>query len=679
MNRPASPGSVPTLRRRILLLGWVAAGLFLLGKSADLQLVHGAEWRAEADRQHRGQAEVAAARGGILDRSGTPLALSHEAFRIGIAPHEVSDREATALLLAEALELSEAEARRITHSDRRWIELPARYPPSAREALASVRGVYPQRELRRFYPQKDLGRGLLGALIDERGAGGIEQTFEEHLRGYPGTRMVTRDSSGEPIPGESWILTPPTSGGDVVLTLDLDLQEIAHEALAEAVEETGARGGDLLVTNPQTGEVLAMVSMHDGSSHHLGGINTPSEPGSTLKPFTIAGLLERDRVSLSDSVDTGLGHWTVNGRTIRDVSAVGMVTVSHALRVSSNVGIAKLADRLTPAEQYETLRDFGFGVPSGIQLPGEAPGTLRHPRAWSRQSAVSLSIGYEMSATPLQLAMAYGALANGGRLMEPRLVRELRSPDGRVLERFDPREVRQVVRPEVAAEVNQALVEAVEEGTGGRARLQTFAVAGKSGTTRATGEGGAYEVGAYHASFVGFFPAEDPQLVVFVRLDRPQGDYYGGVTAAPVTRATMEAVLAARHPPLDRDALAAIARSQELERSTEGELVQDYGWEAGSLLFATSAGEDPPLRSTLTVGGQGSAIAMPELTGLPARTAARRLHALGVSIRWEGSGEILETRPRAGQPIQPGDTVTILTRGAPTGSPGSAHVLAGGQ
>ncbi len=677
MKRSNSPHGAPTLRRRLLLLGWLAAGVMLLGKSAELQLVQGAEWRAEADRQHRGQDEVAAARGGILDRSGTPLALSHEAFRIGVAPREITNPEATALILSEALGISEVEARRITTSERRWVQLPARYPPSVRERLDPVRGVYAERELRRFYPQNDLGRGLLGALIDERGAGGIEQTFEEHLRGHAGTRMVTRDSRGAPIPGESWILTPPTSGGDVVLTLDLDLQEIAHEALEEAVTETGARGGDLLVTDPRTGEILAMVSMRDGSTNHLGAINSPSEPGSTLKPFTIAGLLERERISLADTVDTGLGFWRVNGRTIRDVSAVGEVTISHALRVSSNVGLAKVAEHLTPAEQYETLRDFGFGVPSGISLPGEASGTLHHPRVWSRQSAASLAIGYEISTTPLQLAMAYGALANGGRLMEPRLVRELRAPDGRVIERFEPRVVRQVVREEIAAEVNQALVEAVEDGTGSRARLQTFAVAGKSGTARATGEGGSYEVGAYHASFVGFFPAEDPQLVVFVRLDRPRGEYYGGVTAAPVTRATMEAVLAARHPPLDRNALAAIARSQELARSEEDPEGREETY--GPLLFASSgATDDPPIRSTLSTGGQGSAMAMPDLRGLPARTAARRLHALGVSIRWEGSGEIRSTLPAAGLPLQPGDTVTIVARPGSASPPGGGRLVAGG-
>jgi cell division protein FtsI (penicillin-binding protein 3) len=695
----------PPVRRRALLTFWLLAGGFLLFRTAELQLLQAQEWRAMAEQQHRAQGEVAAARGAILDRSGVPLALSHEAFRIGVAPHELRDRDEAAALLVETLGITPAQARRLTHSDRRWAQLPERYPPVAREALKGVQGVYVERELRRSYPHGDLARGVLGAVVDEMGSGGVEQELEGYLRGTPGSHIVGRDSHGRPIPGESWVVAPPVSGGDVVLTLDRDLQEIAREALENALRETGARGGDLLVTDPRTGEILAMVSLKDGSANHLGGINTPYEPGSTLKPFTVASLLRMNRVSLMDSVDTGDGRWRVAGRTISDVSAVGKVTLAHALRVSSNVAIARVAEHLSPGEQFEGLRDFGFGVPTGIQLPGEAPGTLRHPRSWSRQSPASLAIGYEVSVTPLQMAMAYGALANGGLLLEPRIIRELRAPDGRVVERFEPRVVRRVVEPEVAQEVNRALVEAVEEGTGTRARLASFAVAGKSGTSRATGPSGAYEVGAYFSSFVGFFPADDPQLVVFVKLDRPQGVYFGGATAAPVTRATMEAVLAARHPPLDRRALAAIARSQEearlealrLEAEAEAEALRlavlgeggagpetpavvraartldpeptrraPLPWNGGGVVH----GDGPTGNGTATAVGLAShgearwdQVGLPDLSGLPARTVARRLHAAGLVVEWEGEGVVRATRPGPGARMAPGDTVRVLAGG----------------
>ena len=310
-------------RRQLLLGCWILAGGGLLARAADLQVAEGAKWRQKADDQHRMESEVAAERGAIVDRDGVPLALSHETFSVGVAPHELEDRTAAASSLEAVLQLSGAEASRITSSDGPWVNVAGRFPPAVREALAGLQGVYLERELRRFYPQGALGRGLLGAVVDKVGSGGIEQEFEGHLRGIPGAEIVARDSNGRPIPGESWMIRPPRSGGSVVLTLDASLQEIANEALREAVESTGSRGGDLLVTDPHTGEVLAMVSLRDATSANLGAINAPYEPGSTLKPFTVASLLRERKASLDDSLDTGNGSWTTHGRTIDDVSAVG--------------------------------------------------------------------------------------------------------------------------------------------------------------------------------------------------------------------------------------------------------------------------------------------------------------------------------------------------------------------
>jgi len=688
-NRTGSDGmpSARTLsfRHRCLLGAWLLAAAVLLARAVELQVVQGSEWRAEADRQHRAQGGIAAERGSILDRDGLPLAVSHEAFRIGVAPHELVDPGVAARVLAEALDLTPAEAERITRDERRWVMVPGRFPASVRESLLPVRGVYVERELRRFYPHDALIRSLLGVVIDEEGAGGIEQEFEEHLRGVPGQEIVARDSEGRPIPGATWTVSPPRSGGSVVLTLDAALQEIAYEALQQAVDTHQARGGDLIVTDPRTGEVLAMVSLRDGATTHLGGINTPYEPGSTLKPFTVATLMREGRATLSDLVDTGQGSWFVNGREIRDVSPAGIVSLGEALQVSSNIGIAKLAERLTPGQQYEALRDFGFGVPTGIQLPGEVGGTLRRPAQWSRQSSASLAMGYEISVTPIQMAMAYGALANGGVLMEPQLIRELRDADGRPVTTFEPRAVRRVIPENVAFEINRTLVGAVETGTGTQARLASFAVAGKSGTARIHGPGG-YVEGAYFSSFVGFFPAEDPQLVVFVKLEQPRGGaYYGGAIAAPVTRATMEAILAARRPPLDRGALAAIARAQGAVQGRESGGVTpptgvpglaasglDAVIPAAQVATVASAARAPdPVPSFVgtpdLVRGEG-ALAVPDLRGVAARTAARRLHGMGLTVLWEAPGPIGGTIPAAGSPVLPGDTVRLVSGAAPPGT-----------
>jgi cell division protein FtsI (penicillin-binding protein 3) len=308
---------------------------------------------------------------------------------------------------------------------------------------------------------------------------------------------------------------------------------------------------------------------------------------------------------------------------------------------------------LQPGVQYENLRDFGFGSYTGIELPGEVAGVLRRPSKWTPQSPASLAIGYEMSVTPLQMAMAYGALANGGLLMQPRIVREVRSAEGEVLERFETRVVRRVIDEDVAAAVSSALVGVVEDGTGTSARLGSFAVAGKSGTARLN-EGDGYEEGAYYSSFVGFFPADAPQLVVFVGLDRPQGAYYGGAVAAPVTRATMEAALAARATPLDRSALLRSTRRDDL-----------VPVDAPSARFASRPSQpesvsEAPVRQSVD---RGARVTLPSVAGLPSRVAVRRLHALGLRVASVGVGTIVGTVPAAGERVLPGDTIRLRMAG----------------
>ena len=279
-------------------------------------------------------------------------------------------------------------------------------------------------------------------------------------------------------------------------------------------------------------------------------------------------------------------------------------------------------------------------------------------------------MGYEISVTPLQMAMAYGALANGGLLMEPRLVREFRDSKGKVTTRFKPRVVRRAVSPGVARDVADVLVDVVEDGTGTRARLGTFKVAGKSGTSRAFSEG-VYRTGEYFASFVGFFPAEDPQLVVMVKLDRPQGAYYGGSTAAPVTRATMEAILAAQETPMDRRALVEIARAQEFtdtpQMGSDGELPLVARF--AELLLGGNPGSTAIDGSSVSRWRESvlpedrTMARVPDVMGLPVRAAARRIHEAGLRVEWDGSGVVRRMVPKAGSIVSPGDTVRVASVG----------------
>ena len=649
MTRRKAASRLPPWRRRLVLASWLLAALVICVRAGQIQVMQASHWRDLAEAQHGEDVVVQATRGSILDRDGAPLAVSRERVRVSIAPKEIADMQATRALLREELGLSRTQVERLTSRERVWAVAPDLYAPTVRERLRSMPGVHLERVLQRHHPHGDLARSVLGAIVDAAGSGGVEQAYERLLGGTPGREVMARDNAGREIPGERVTMVPPRSGGEVVLTIDMDLQEIAQQALEEAMEETGALGGDVVVTDPTTGEVLALVSIRDGEASALSALNTPYEPGSTLKPFTVAALLERGLASMDDTIDIGNGTWRVEGRTLHDTHTKGRISLGEALRESSNVGVAMAAQRLTPGVQYENLRDFGFGGYTGIELPGEVAGTLRRPAGWTPQSAASLAIGYEMSVTPLQMAMAYGALANGGLLMQPRLVREVRSSDGAVLERFEARVIRRVIEEDVAATVGSALVGVVEDGTGTSARLGSFAVAGKSGTARLNfGDG--YEEGAYYSSFVGFFPADAPQLVVFVGLDRPQGAYYGGAVAAPVTRATMEAALAARKTPLDRGALMRSARSDGRDDIVPANVPP--------ATFASRPAEpEAPVRREAV--DRGARVTLPNVTGLPSRVAVRRLHALGLRVSSVGVGDIVGTVPSAGERVLPGDTIRL--------------------
>jgi cell division protein FtsI (penicillin-binding protein 3) len=642
------------VRRRVLLTGVLLSALLAVARAFQLGVVESERYRAQALNQQGDTLSLPAPRGTIYDRHGLPLAASREVFSVAVAPREIRDAAQVTALLREHLGVTREQAARYVDTDRSWIPLPGRFGPEVREALDGVGGLHFERVLQRFYPNGDVARELLGPVrIDGVALGGLELEYDSVLNGRPGLAVVRRDARGRAVPGAMVRAVEPVPGRDVYLTLDYDLQEIAEHALADALTRTGAAGGELLLTDPSTGDVLAAVSRSGtGRSRNWRAVTEPYEPGSTIKPFTVAALLRLQRARFGDSIYAEQGRYALHGRVLSDVKAHGWLTLEEALRQSSNIALAKAAQRLEPHEHYLALRDFGFGSPTGVVYPSESGGRLRRPAQWSRQSPASLAIGYELSVTPLQMAMAYGALANGGRLLEPRLVREVRSRDGRVERSYEPRMVRRVIPADVAEDLRQVLVGAVEDGTGSAAAIGAFAVAGKTGTVRIAQAGG-YRVGAYYASFVGFFPADNPQLVIVVKLDEPHtrydgagGGYYGGSTAAPVTRATLEAALAARSTPLDRSVMAkpaALAAPAEIVQPVRGlpRVVH--------LVGSTSA---PQV--------ERAPYLLPDVTGMPMRDGVRRLHTAGFRLRLEGSGRVVGTVPEPGAEVAPGVVVRVI-------------------
>ncbi len=658
--RGLSVRSTPrAIRRGLLLACFLIGGGLVTARAVQLQVVEHDRWVAAAEAQHRERHELPARRGGIFDREGVPLALSHEVYQVSIAPGEVRDAGAAVRALAAGLGRPEEELNRAIEGDRRWVVLPGRYTADQRRRVGNLRGVYFERSFERFYPQGDAGREVVGAVTrDGRALGGIEQHLDEVLRGQPGSTILRRNARGQAQPALSLPVVPPVDGASVYLTIDFDLQEIADVALRDAIDQTGARGGDLLIGEPQSGEILAAASRRDGRTRNLSAITEPYEPGSTLKPFLAASLLAERVAELEDSVYAEGGVWRDGRRTFRDTSPHEWLSLEAALEVSSNIALVKFAQRLSPGQQYSYLRDFGFGTATGIEYPAESSGWLRRPAEWSRLSSGSLAMGYEVSVTPLQMLAAYGALANGGVLMEPHLIREIRAPDGRTLERRTPVALRRVVPADVAAAVTEVLAQVVSEGTAGRAALETFTVAGKTGTTRRA-SGGGYEPGSYTSTFAGYFPAQDPQIVILVKLDQPQGEYYGGLTAAPVTRETLQGLLAARTPGIDlRSLLATRAEASVPARPRPRRPVAATPVRGSA--HVVEIGE----HHAAEVAAEGGEVAVPDLLGLPARTAARAAHAAGLRVGVEGFGRVRATHPAAGEMLPKGSVLRLELGGA---------------
>jgi len=650
------------IRLQVVEIGvFVSLGL-LVGRAAQVQILEGRRWAEEAQAQRTERIVLAARRGTLYDRHGTPLAVTQETYHVGIAPNELRDPAADGALIGRRLGLSAPAWQQALR--RRYAYFAGPYSALEVQPLRSVRGVHLEPVLNRFYPDPGVARATIGRLTDDGGGGsGLEKTLDSLLAGRAGAAVVLKDRAGREYESPARVIAPPVPGLDVVLTLDAELQEIAQRALDDALRRMDADGGDVVMLDPATGELLALASRTRDGSARPSAFTDTFEPGSLAKIFTAASLLALRRVAPADHVSGEGGKWRLPGRTITDDEPQASLTLADAIRVSSNIGIAKFAARLEPAEQYATLRDFGFGTPTGIEFPAEAAGRLRPPPEWSRLSAASLAMGYELSVTPIQVAAAYGALANDGLLLQPTVIREVRGAPGAVRYRHRPEPVRRAVTPAVAAALRSLLRGVVERGTGAEAALTNFPVAAKTGTARRV-VNGRYAAGEYTASFAALFPADKPQLVLVVKIDNPhKGSYFAAQTAAPVTRSMLEQTLAARTVALDRARLSTIA-----PRAAAAPLEDD----GGIVPYVV------PWPYRPDSAGVAPRRPVPDVTGLGMREAVHALHRRGFRVALRGWGAAEHTWPAAGDSAAAGSTVTLFAQPhvaaaptAPTPAPAS--------
>lgn len=554
-------------RRGVVLAVLLAAVVLLAWRAVDLQILSRAFLQEQGDARSLRVVPIPAHRGAITDRNGEALAISTPVDSIWADPAQLlADREGLARVARklglDAVTLgSELEARR----DKAFFYLRRQVPPdlAAEVAALDVAGVFRQREYRRYYPMGEVTAHVMGFTnIDDRGQEGLELAYDEWLRGTPGAKRVIKDRLGRVV-GDVESIRVPRPGRDLALSIDRRIQYLAYRELKAAVKANGARSGSLVLLDVTTGEVLAMVNQPSYNPNNRGDLKPAGlrnravtdqfEPGSTLKPFTVATALETGRYRPETPVDTSPGWVKVTGKVIRDTRNLGPIDVATVLRKSSNVGASMIGMSL-PAERFwSLLTRVGFGAPANIGFPGEASGALAHYSTWRPVEQATLSYGYGLSTSTLQLAHAYSVLAADGLLRPLSLVKVAKRPRGE-----------QVVPPAVARQV-RSMLEAVvgDGGTAPRARVSGYRVAGKTGTAHKLVDG-AYSEDQYRAIFVGIAPASAPRLVAAVVLDDPRGEqYYGGQVAGPVFARVMAGALRLLDiPPDDLQALGTrIARS----------------------------------------------------------------------------------------------------------------------
>jgi len=644
------------LRARVLILAAVLAVAFagLTGRLAWLQVVKRAELAQLAERQYSRTVVLHAQRGPILDRQGTPLATSTPTESLFVQPRSVGDPVRVTARLAPIIGLPPAEVHAVLTSSRSFVWLRRRLPPAVAAGVRALRepglGFLP--EPLRLYPNRELAAHVVGFEGVEGGLEGIERAFDGELAGTPGKAIVGRDALGREVAAPH-MLEPPQPGLGVMLTLDRAIQYMTERELDAAYRRTGARSAMAVVLDPRTGEVLALairptfnpntfLDVPSRDRWRDRAVTDPFEPGSTFKVILAAAALEEGVVRPEDRIYGENGSVTIAKTTIHDWKKYGWLTFSEVLQNSSNVGSIKVGLALGRERYYRYMSAFGFGAATGVGLPGESRGLLRAPGRWSLLSLPTMSIGQEVSVTALQMVAAFGAIANGGTLMQPRIVRATFDAAGQEVRRFEPRPVRQVISPETARTLTRILVRVVESGTGHNAAIPGYEVAGKTGTAQkldpATRR---YSRSPGVLSFVGWAPADVPRFVMLVTLDEPKNEIWGSEAAAPIFSAIGRGILRYLEVP-PRDALP----------------VQIV---TGPSPEAPAAAVTAPVRLVSTDGtvDTNGRRVMPDLTGRTLRSALAALAPLRLAVEIQGQGRVVRQAPRPGEPLRLGLTARL--------------------
>jgi cell division protein FtsI (penicillin-binding protein 3) len=632
-------------RRIYLIGGTLLAGLAVVAvRLVSLQIVHGQEYAEQARKQYESKVTLQAERGPLYDRNGNLLATNSTSYSFAVDPRHVENPRRLATAFAQACgESSDDWYRRITAKNTSFVWLKRKLTGDAMTMLKDFKddGLIKIPEPVRHFEYASLGAQAIGYTdIDNNGLSGVELYYNQQLAGRSGFMVMQRDARGHRRPDVDLPQARPEHGDGLVLTIDINMQGIVEDELRKGVESAGATTGTAIALDPRTGEILAIASYpsfdpNDARSAEQSAIRVRAitdmyEPGSTMKLVTAAAALEEGAVAPDDSIDAEGGTYQLGSHTIRDDHQAGVISFREALEESSNIAFAKVASRLPAPRFYKYVRDFGFGIISGVDLPGEARGEVKKPNDFTEGTQEFMAFGYQLAVTPLQLVCAYAAVANDGVMMKPHLLKRRLNRDGEVIEQIEPQEIRQVISRKTADTLRRLLVGVVENGTGKQAHITGLDIAGKTGTSQQL-SGGSYSKEKYNASFVGFFPAENPKVTLLVLLDSPTNGYYGGQVAAPIFR--------------------------EIARR---------------IVNATMEGSQPPVQYASDIAApaqpaKASAgnIHLPDLRGLDTEAARALCEKLGLRSMIQGEGRVVAAqRPVPGAMVGAGSVVTVGAVGA---------------
>ncbi len=647
----------------------LAAGIVATaGRLAYLQLYRYGEFLERAERQQQRVVELSPKRAEVLDRNGHPLAMSAQVDSCFAVPAEIADPKAVARLLGQILNMpAEAiEARLRSSRSFVWIARKLRPETASRIAGLNLRGIYFQKEDQRFYPKRKLASALLGYVdIDEKGLGGIEYSLDERIRSKPGRMLVFTDARRQLYDGT---VHEAGAASGVVLTIDENIQFIAEKELAAAIQQTHAPAGSVIVQDPRNGEILGMANWPTFNPNAPGdsppearmnrAISALYEPGSVFKIVTLSAAIDQGVTRPEEVVDCQLGAIYIGNHRIRDHHPFGRLTVAEVLAHSSDVGAIKIGLRLGAPKLYEYIRAYGFGSPTGIELPGESRGLLRRVENWSPISIGAISMGQEIGVTPLQMVTAMSVIANGGLLYKPRIVLGFKG-GGAPPAAPAPR---RVIQESTAAAMRKMLEGVVLEGTGRLARLDGHTAGGKTGTAQKLDPNtGRYSRTQLIASFVGFAPLNHPVVTILVQLDSPVGPHEGGAVAAPVFKRVAEQVLAYWNVPQDAPVAPKLQRAGESKTQTEMAELDDFTPAISGGLQADSADRatEPARRPAPEAVVSSESVTAPDLAGKTMREVSEICQALGLNPILAGTGLAVEQEPAAGESVPKGGNITV--------------------